>query len=165
MPNVVWLSPDCSTYSTIGFFHHRKKVTQYPIPVSEYAKYCDENNKILIPFITKLPVLWFIENPSAYLKFMPFMENLPRYTTTYCQYGERIRKLTDIWTNHPKPDFNPPCKRGSPCHDFVGYGSLNGNGLIYRRGIDRAKLPKLFCEYIYKISEEYYKESDKNDVT
>ena len=44
---------------------------------------------------------------------MYFMQGLPRYTVTYCQYGERRQKPTDIWTKHPNPKFKPPCKCGS----------------------------------------------------
>ena len=41
---------------------------------------------------------------------MDFMKYIPRYTTTYCKYGEERMKPTDLFTNHPNPQFKPPCK-------------------------------------------------------
>lgn len=159
MPNVIWCSPDCSTYSKLGIQFHRIKKGYTPIPISDYAKYCDENNRKMFNFITSLDLLWFFENPAALMRYMDFTERLPRYTTTYCQYGEQIRKETDIFTNHPNPDFKKPCKNGDPCHLPVGRFGKYGNGV--QNGInssfERAKLPKLFCEHIFKICDEYYK--------
>ena len=47
---------------------------------------------------------------------MNFMKGLPRYTVTYCKYGDTRMKPTDIWTNHPNPQFLPPCQNGDKCH-------------------------------------------------
>ena len=46
------------------------------------------------------PALWFIENPRAVLRKMPFMPNGDsRHEVWYCQYGDTRAKPTDIWTN------------------------------------------------------------------
>ena len=45
-------------------------------------------------------------------KQMEWMRGLPRYTVTYCQYGDNRMKPTDIWTNHPEPKFLPMCHNG-----------------------------------------------------
>lgn len=64
------------------------------------------------------PKYYFWENPRAGLRKMTFMQDIPRYTITYCQYmmnepwEKRRMKPTDIWTNHPNPKFKPPCKNG-----------------------------------------------------
>ena len=57
---------------------------------------------------------------------MNFMKNLPRYTVTYCQYGDTRMKPTDIWTNHPNPKFKPICKNGDGCHISAPRGSRTG---------------------------------------
>lgn len=118
-PDVIWASPDCTTYSVAAISKHRRKEPNGNLrPVTEYAKFCDTVNAHVVGLIKELePRFWFIENPVGGLRKMDFMQDLPRYTVTYCQYGERRQKPTDIWTNHPAPDFKPPCKRGSPCHD------------------------------------------------
>ena len=117
-PDVIWASPDCSTYSIAAISHHRKREESGNLaPVSEYAKFCDKVNKHVIELIRELsPRYYFIENPRGGLRKMDFMQELPRYTVTYCQYGDERMKPTDIFTNHPAPAFLPMCKNGDPCH-------------------------------------------------
>lgn len=57
---------------------------------------------------------------------MVWMKSLPRYTVTYCQYGDTRMKPTDIWTNHPDPRFKPMCKNGDSCHVPAPRGSKTG---------------------------------------
>ena len=99
------------------------------------------------------PKYYFIENPRGALRKMDFMQGIPRYTITYCQYGERRMKPTDIWTNHPHPDFKPPCKNGDPCHDKAPRGSKTGTQGLKNK-IEKARIPDLLCEHIVKICEE-----------
>ena len=84
---------------------------------------------------------------------MWFMKNLPRYTVTYCQYGDTRMKPTDIWTNHPNPRFKPPCKNGDPCHVSAPRGASTGTQGIKGR-IMRAVIPQELCEHIVEICEE-----------
>lgn len=111
-PDVIWASPDCTTYSIAAISTHRVKESSGNLaPKSEYAAYCDEVNKHVLELISKLnPEFYFIENPRGGLRKMEFMSGMSRYTVTYCQYGDTRMKPTDIWTNHPHPCFLPPCK-------------------------------------------------------
>jgi hypothetical protein len=99
------------------------------------------------------PLYYFIENPVAGLRKMDFMQELPRYTVTYCQYGDRRMKPTDIWTNHPDPQFKPPCKQGSPCHEAAPRGSQTGTQGPKNK-IERAKIPEALCQHIVDICEK-----------
>ena len=128
VPDVIWASPDCTTYSVAAISKHRRKEANGNLtPISDYAKRCDEINEHLVNLIKELnPRFWFIENPCAGMRKMDFMQNLPRYTVTYCQYGEKRQKPTDIWTNHPEPNFKPPCGKGSPCHEAAPRGARTG---------------------------------------
>lgn len=154
-PDVIWASPDCTTYSIAGISHHRCKVGEKLIPLTAYAIYCDLTNNHLRALIDIInPTLYFIENPRGGMRKMPFVRDLPRYTVTYCQYGFDYMKPTDIWTNHPNPKFKPPCKNGSPCHVSCPRGSSTGvQGLSGSR--DRSKIPELLCEHIVDICEEF----------
>lgn len=152
VPDVIWASPDCTTYSVQAISRHRRKEPNGSLrPVSDYAKQCDEVNKHLIELIKELkPKYWFIENPRAAIRKMDFMQSLPRYTVTYCKYGEKRMKPTDIWTNHPKPDFIPPCKNGDTCHEAAPRGSRTGTQSSSNK-IEKAKIPQLLCEHIVDI--------------
>lgn len=156
VPDVIWASPDCTTYSIAGISHHRIKnnETKNLDPVSDYARFCDKTNKHLLNLISEIkPKYFFIENPRGGLRKMNFMQNIPRYTITYCQYGDSRMKPTDIWTNYPNPNFKPMCKNGDSCHVGAPRGSATGTQGL-KNSKERSKIPEKFCDYIAKICEE-----------
>ena len=81
---------------------------------------------------------------------MDFIAGLPRYTVTYCQYGDTRQKPTDIFTNHPEPHFKPPCKRGAPCHQAAPRGSQSGTQGLKNR-VEKARIPEALCNHIVDI--------------
>ena len=91
-PDVIWASPDCTTYSVAAISKHRKREENGNLaPLSEYAKFCDNANVHLIELIKELnPKFFFIENPRGGMRKMEFMRGLPRYTVTYCQYNNPL---------------------------------------------------------------------------
>lgn len=101
---------------------------------------------------------------------MAWMQDLPRYTVTYCQYGDTRMKPTDIWTNHKNPEFKPPCKNGDPCHVPAPRGARTGT-----QGLKGAKekgvIPQKLCEHIVDICESFFddtaerKKTNENDTT
>lgn len=151
-PDIIWASPDCTTYSIAGISHHRKKEDDGNLkPTSEKAIFSDQVNKHVLQLIKDLnPKYYYIENPRGGMRKMNFMQDLPRYTVTYCQYGDNRMKPTDIFTNHPNPDFKPMCKNGDPCHVSAPRGSQTGTqGLSL---VDRSVIPSDLCKHIVTIS-------------
>ena len=93
---------------------------------------------------------------------MSWMQSLPRYTVTYCQYGDTRMKPTDIWTNHPNPQFKPMCKNGDLCHVPAPRGSKTGTqGLKNSR--ERSVIPKQLCQHIVDICEQYFGGTEENE--
>lgn len=154
-PDVIWASPDCTTYSVAAISKHRRRDENGNLaPVSNYAKFCDECNQHVIDLITALqPKFFFIENPRGGMRKMKWMKSIPRYTVTYCQYGDTRMKPTDIWTNHPDPKFKPACKNGDPCHVAAPRGSKTGTQALSGSKA-RSVIPAALCEHIVKICEE-----------
>lgn len=156
-PDVIWASPDCTTFSIAAISHHRRKneETGNLDPVSDYARFCDEVDRHVLSLIRELnPKIWFIENPRGGMRKMDFMRGLPRYTVTYCQYGDSRMKPTDIWTNHPNPQFKPPCHNGDPCHVSAPRGAKTGTqGMKNSR--ERSVIPPPLCKHIVTICERY----------
>lgn len=155
-PDVIWASPDCTSFSIAAISHHRRKnlETGNLDPVSDYAKFCDNVDQHVLDLIRELkPKYWFIENPRGGMRKMTWMQGLPRYTVTYCQYGDTRMKPTDIWTNHPNPKFKPPCHNGNPCHEPAPRGSKTGTQGL-KGSIDRSRIPDKLCEHIVEICEK-----------
>jgi hypothetical protein len=156
-PDVIWASPDCTTFSVAAISYHRRlnKQTKSLDPITEYARFCDEVDKNMLRLIRELrPAFYFIENPRGGMRKMEWMQVLPRYTVTYCQYGEERMKPTDIWTNHPEPNFKPPCKNGDPCHVSAPRGARTGTQGI-KGSRDRSVIPPQLGEHIVDICEAY----------
>lgn len=156
-PDVIWASPDCTTFSVAAISKHRKRNPENGNlePISDYAKFCDATDQHVLDLIRELnPTFFFIENPRGAMRKMEWMQDIPRYTITYCQYGDSRMKPTDIWTNHPDPQFKPPCKNGDPCHMRAPRGSRTGTQGL-KGAKERARIPEQFCKHIVDICETY----------
>lgn len=160
-PDVIWASPDCTTFSIAAISHHRRKnaETGNLDPVSDYAKFCDKVDQHVLDLIKELqPKFYFIENPRGGMRKMTWMQGLPRHTVTYCQYeldkpvDQRRMKPTDIWTNHPDPKFKPMCKNGSPCHAAAPRGAKTGTQGL-KGSKERSVIPAALCQHIVEICE------------
>lgn len=151
IPNIIWASPDCTTYSVAAFLHHRNGIE----PKTEYAAKCDRVNENLINLIkTWIKInpnlIYFIENPRGMLRKMPFMQGLPRQTVWYCQYSFEQAKPTDIWTNCTTWSARSECAPNNPnCQHERSPRSSNSSGTQRIVGkLKRAILPPRLCEEI-----------------
>lgn len=147
IPDIIWASPDCTTYSISAISHHRNGTE----PKSEYAKQCDFTNQHFINLIKEYlklnpNLIFFIENPRGMLRKMPFMQEFNRYTIWYCQYGDDRAKPTDIWTNSKTWTPKPVCKNGNRnCHHAPAPRGAK-TGTQGRSGsYDRSKIPENLC--------------------
>jgi site-specific DNA-cytosine methylase len=153
IPDAVWASPDCTTYSIAACSTHRTNSIE---PKSEYAKKCDTVNKHWIRLIRywleiNPDMVFFIENPRGMLRKMPWMQEFQRHTIWYCQYGDDRAKPTDIWTNSKTWIPRPMCHNGNKdCHhQSAPRGSKTGTQ--GRKGsYERSIIPKELCEGIIK---------------
>lgn len=150
VPDIVWGSPLCTTYSIAAISHHRNGTK----PKTEIAEKSDRLVKKTLDLIGYYECIYFIENPVGMLRKMPFMRGLPRATITYCQYGDTRMKPTDIWSNHIYSTWNPygwiprpMCKNGMGCHDSAPRGSQTGTQGL-KNNYERSKIPSELCREI-----------------
>lgn len=173
LPDVVWASFDCTTFSIAAISHHRWKdpETGHLHPKSDYAKTCDMVDQHTLQLVDDLnrmrleqgltELLYFYENPVGGLRKQSWMQDKPRYTVTYCQYeldkpvNQRRKKPTDIWTNHPDPQFRPMCKNGDPCHAAAPRGAKTGTQGL-KGSKERSVIPRMLCEHIVYICEKHF---------
>lgn len=151
IPDVVWASPDCTTYSIAAVSTHRSNSIE---PKTPYAIECDNTNQHFISLINKWieinpEMVFFIENPRGMMRKMPFMQDFTRHTVWYCQYGDERAKPTDIWTNSTSWIPKNVCKNGNPdCHhQRAPRGSKTGTQGKQNSYL-RSVIPQELCESI-----------------
>ena len=162
--DIIWASPPCTAFSVASIGYHWKGGYRAYKPKTKFANKSQQLVKHTLHLIKELkPKYWYIENPRGLLRKMPFMANIPRYTVTYCQYGDKRMKPTDIWTNHYDSQFKPPCSNGDDCHVSAPRGSRTGTQGL-EDSTERAKIPEKLCQHIIDISEKEkkYKVVDNN---
>lgn len=154
VPDVIWASPDCRTYSIASCGVHRMQPNY--LPKTEYAKKCDNVNKHFINLIEEYLLLnpkmvYFIENPRGILRKMDFMKKFERKTIWYCKYGDLRAKPTDIWTNSKEWEPRPECKNGNKnCHhEKAPRGSKTGTQ-GKKNSFERSIIPDELCYEILK---------------
>ena len=153
-PDVIWASPCCVTYSVAGIRYHRQPDPvsgRWIMPGDRYAQQCDTTNAHLIELIKELdPKIWFIENPKGNLQHMPFMQPLAEYkhAVCYCQYGDRRKKPTQIWTNADIVFLTCP---GVDCSHWRSKGGASD---LIHGAKSRGVIPPAFCDYIVESCEK-----------
>ena len=162
VPDVVWASPDCTTYSVAAISKHRKNSIE---PISEYAIKCDAVNQLWLGLIKEWldinpDLVFFIENPRGMLRKMPWMQDFKRYTVWYCQYGDDRAKPTDIWTNSKNWLPKKECcnykydKNGNIINKHCHHESARRGAITGTQGkkdsYNKSKLPKQLCIEILK---------------
>jgi len=178
VPNVVWASPDCATYSLAAKYGlHRGKDLK---PRSPKAEKSDRIVKhVAIIFLEWFPgCIYFMENPVGYLRKMYMVQGLGRTEVSYCRYGAPNMKPTDIWSNiiwNPlwQPDGWKPrnrCWRKNPsCHHEssprtqtirrlrnLGLDAKKGGTYRMKNSYERSKIPEELCIEIIKSAELWH---------
>lgn len=153
IPDIIWASPPCTGFSVSACGYHWTGGKCAYIPKTKTAKLGIEIVKKTLSIIEYFnPQYYFIENPRGLLRKMPFMQNLKRYTVTYCQYGDNRMKPTDIWTNSDQWQPRPMCKNGDICHESAPRGSRTGTQ-GRKNAYERGKIPYELCLEILKSCE------------
>ena len=141
-PDFVWASPPCTAFSVASMGYHWTGGTRAYIPKTEFAKLSQDLVAYTINLIKELNPIrgWIMENPRGVLRKLPVVEGLPRYTVTYCQYGDTRMKPTDLWGVVPNWKPRTMCKNGQPCHEAAPRGARTGTQGL-KGAKDRSRVP------------------------
>lgn len=144
-PDVMWFGTPCEGFSVAVIGRNWDVSSGRPEPKTDSARVSVALAKKCLEIISWFPnAVYGIENPRGMLRKMDFMAGLPRRTVTYCKFGERRMKPTDIWTNVEGWDTPDPCKNGDTCHDAAPRGSRTGTQGL-KTAYDRSAYPVEFC--------------------
>ena len=111
IPDIIWASPPCTTFSVASMWHHWTWwIWKYKPATKEcklWLKILEKTIK-LIAYYQKLNpnLIWYIENPMWVMRkvidelFEKYWVIRKREHVWYCQYLFNIAKPTDIWTNN-----------------------------------------------------------------
>ena len=147
-PDFIWASPPCTAFSVASIGHHWAQGGVNPIPKTEEASF---NQKLVAHTLQLIKNLaptkgWLMENPRGMLRKLPVVAGYPRFTVTYCRYGDTRMKPTDLWGVVPGWKPKEMCKNGQSCHVAAPRGSRTGTqGLAGAK--ERSRVP-------YKLGEE-----------
>lgn len=139
--DLILASPPCEAFSVASISHHWKGGIGAYVPKSDAAIVGIALLELTVQFCESLGVPFLIENPRGVMRKMGAVEHLQRRTVTYCQYGQRNMKPTDLFG--PGPDgWVPrlPCRNGDPCHDRAPRGAKTGTQGI-KGYAERSKIP------------------------
>jgi hypothetical protein len=160
VPDVIWASPVCTTYSIAAISHHRNGTE----PKTDYAMESDRMLEKVLEIISWFPdAKFFIENPMGMMRKMPQLSGIYRAEVNYCVYGDTRAKPTDIFTNHAWSMFNvngwmprAKCWNGNTgCHhEPAPRGSKTGTQGL-KGSYERSKIPpELVSEILSSVVEK-----------
>lgn len=118
--DVILASPPCESFSVASIgTHWGKQRTPKTEQAKLHVKLAKHTYHLLI---NSKAILWVMENPRG---MMRKVIATPSTTVTYCQYGFRYMKPTDLWYNG-SIGLKKKCSPGSSCHQSAPRGSRTG---------------------------------------
>jgi hypothetical protein len=102
VPDAIWASPPCTTFSVMSLGHHWTRDHQPKTEAAVLGVRMVLKTLRIVRFFARCnpKLVYYIENPRGKLRKLPIVSLMPRATITYCKYGGLRMKPTDIWTNN-----------------------------------------------------------------
>ncbi len=160
IPDMIWASPPCTTYSIAAISHHRPTNNK----LSEFALKSDRLVKKTLELIKHYNCIYYIENPRGLLRKQKYMLGIPKTTIWYCKYGDNRAKPTDIFSNNIFNLFNEngwipkeKCFNNNiNCHHESAPRGSNTGTQGLKNNYERSKIPYLLCKEIIESTKNGY---------
>jgi hypothetical protein len=142
-PDFIWASPPCQKFSVASLWKYwegtrGKSVPKHPAVYEAIAlvEYTVNLMQELNPTYG-----WIMENPRGMLRHQDVVKELPRWTISYCQYGDTRMKPTDLWGTIQGWIPRPMCKPRAACHESSPAGTNAGGTGKLRNARLRSMIP------------------------
>ena len=144
--DVIWASPDCTSWSLASGGRHRTKISEGIEPKTEVGRIGEllvHKTLEIIKYFN--PAIWFIENPRGLLRHFPVMKTLPFENLVYYgNYNYPMIKATNIWSNKELWKETQP-KLDDSCFMTLSSGRKI-NGYFSREKKKRSLIPRKLIE-------------------
>lgn len=151
----IWASPPCEAFSVASIGHHWGGGKGAYEPKTEHAILSQRivaHTRHICETVSP-PKGFLIENPRGVLRKLPCVAGLPLVTVTYCRYGERTMKPTDLFGSAKNWTPRPMCHNGNPDHESAPRGARTGIQGI-KGAAERAVVPWQLWEEILTAIEQ-----------
>jgi hypothetical protein len=151
--NVIWASPDCTTFSIATGGKYRTKDMIYG-KNNEYQERATLGNNMIFRLIEILKYFkcnsWFVENPRGLLKHFPPLKEFIKEVNAnmnlvyYGNYNWGFPKPTNIWSNLPLwNETQPNMPQDTYTIHTKGDGTIRRyyNGYKFKTSEERSKIP------------------------
>tara|TARA_Y100000401_G_scaffold84310_1_gene69612 strand:+ start:29 stop:730 length:702 start_codon:yes stop_codon:yes gene_type:complete len=144
-PDIIWASPPCTYFSVASMGYHWNKNGTPKTKQAEFGISLIKQTKKIIEYFKNLnkELFYIIENPRGKLRKLNLLDSMNIHTVTYCQYGDKRMKPTDLWSNI-ELKLKPMCKNGDDCHESAPRGSRTGTQGL-KNPFERSKVPAKLC--------------------
>jgi len=139
----VWASPPCQKFSvaSIGHYWTGGRGALIPKRPEVYEAIALVQHSINLMNQINPKYGWVMENPRGMLRKQEVVQNLPRYTITYCQYGDTRMKPTDLWGTIQNWRPRKMCSPRGTCHESSPAGTNAGGTGKLRNAKLRSMIP------------------------
>lgn len=158
IPDAIWASPPCTTFSVLALMRHWTRDHQLTTDAAAMGVRMVLNTLRTIRFFKEANprLIYYMENPRGKLRKLPIVANLSRATVCYCKYGDTRMKPTDIWTNNLRSAINPRGWKPRPmcfpgntsCRHEQCYKGRTCGTVGLGNAYDRSKIPSALAREI-----------------
>lgn len=171
-PDVVLASPPCQRFSVACInviWDHSEERRPRHLPEKADVAQAIETVFHTLWLVQELqPRYWFMENPQGMLR--TFIGD-PVGQVHYCQYGEDIKKPTDLWGRHPRMHYRR-CPGKIRCHHVSNPREVNTfrdesrmRAVDSSNSAERAKVPYELSEQIRTVVEDAFENPPPEQAT
>ena len=163
-PDFIWASPPCTTFTLMIHFHKPLIRGNDGAALTDKAREGDallhKTIDIVTYFRDKNPHLLFvIENPRAYMRKQPCLQDFKRATTSYNHFGFPYMKATDFFSNFEislprakRMKTDQVIAQGTNRPERVAMSRLTGENIAVKKHLGR--IPPLLVDTILQQVEK-----------